>query len=79
MRTFYELEGRRQRLRTWGYLVTWYAGWIAIMFACYLAYQMTNSAAALVAMVVALVGWWYGWPRLWRAAILPRLASPPRK
>lgn len=74
VRTFYDIESRRRLLRTIVYFVGFYGVTIAVLVLLILAYTATANPIALLAMVGAVIGWWYGWHRLWRV-IEPRLPS----
>jgi tetratricopeptide (TPR) repeat protein len=75
VRTFYAVESRRRRLRTIAYFGLFYLGWIAMMALGLAGYVLLNTGAVLLPLIAAAIGWWYGWPRLWRRAIAPRLES----
>jgi Kef-type K+ transport system membrane component KefB len=72
VRTFYDLESRRQRIRTIGYFVGWYAGFIGIAVLGLFAYTLSGSSITFLGLIAAVLAWWYGWPRLWKV-IAPRL------
>ena len=71
---FYELERRRRRPLSIGYVLFWYGGFVLVVVAGLVGFALTDESwVSLIVLVAAVAGWWYGGPRLWRNRILPRL------
>ncbi|MDQ6709355.1 MAG: tetratricopeptide repeat protein [Candidatus Dormibacteraeota bacterium] len=74
VRRFYDLERKRERLYTIGYVLFWYGGIVLLLLAGFAGMIFSDGSWVAVALIVVTVpGWWYVGPRLWRHRVRPLL------
>ncbi|MDQ6884722.1 MAG: tetratricopeptide repeat protein [Candidatus Dormibacteraeota bacterium] len=73
VRRFYDLERRRELPRSLAYVIFWCAGFVLILLGGMFVYVLSNGPWVVPLLVVAVLSWSIGGPRLWRYGILPRI------